>query len=66
MNHAENDGWNALHFAALSGHESSVKILLAHDINARALTNDGRFVKKKRRDEEKRGVEKSEEEKKEK
>jgi uncharacterized protein len=38
------DGWTALHFAALNGHENIVKILLqkAFRVNAEAMTEDGR------------------------
>ena len=46
-NHAESDGWTALHFASLNGHEGVVNALLtgAKFIDADAYTEDGRTPK---------------------
>ena len=42
--HYISDGWTALHFAALNGHENVVKLLLQKNINVNveAMTEDGR------------------------
>ena len=44
INHAESDGWTALHFASLNGHEDTVNALLTASkiVAAEAVTEDGR------------------------
>lgn len=44
-NRSENDGWTALHFAASSGNDEIVDILLKANINPGIKTVDGRLAK---------------------